>query len=52
MKLDLEEKIMACACGHSEEEHGHDPKYPRSTACTADGCDCIAFEEGDDDEEV
>lgn len=43
---------MACTCGHSEEEHGHDPKFPGSTACHADDCDCIAYEEGDDDENV
>lgn len=37
-----------CVCGHSVEEHGHDPKYPGSTACTE--CDCIAYEaaEGED----
>src|SRR4051794_23428056 len=23
----------ACTCGHSVEEHGHDPQYPGSTAC-------------------
>lgn len=41
---------MACACGHSEEEHGHDPKYPGSTACTE--CkDCVAFESDEEDEE-
>ena len=34
----------ACVCGHSEEEHGHDPKYPGSSACQAEGCDCIAYE--------
>jgi hypothetical protein len=31
-----------CACGHSPEEHGHDPKYPGSTACME--CDCIAYD--------
>lgn len=36
---------MACICGHAEEEHGHDKKYPGSTACTEDGCKCIAYEE-------
>jgi hypothetical protein len=40
----------ACTCGHAPEEHGGDPKYPGSTACQADGCDCIAYEAGDDDE--
>jgi len=40
---------MACTCGHAEEEHGHDLKYPGSTACNE--CDCIAFEEGEDDSE-
>lgn len=32
----------SCICGHAFEEHGHDPKYPGSTACTE--CSCIAFE--------
>ena len=53
---------MPCYCGHTEEEHGHDPKYPGSTACTepslfAEGghgdlrrCTCIAYEEEADDE--
>jgi len=32
-----------CTCGHAPEEHGHDAKYPSSTACTE--CDdCIAYE--------
>jgi hypothetical protein len=32
-----------CLCGCALEEHGHDPKYPGSTACT--GCTtCIAYE--------
>lgn len=35
-----------CTCGHSVEEHGGDPEYPGSTACTM--CDCIAYE-GDGD---
>lgn len=44
------EEIMndtACTCGHAIEEHGHDPKYPGSTACTE--CGCIAFEAAEDD---
>lgn len=39
--------MSACACGHSIEEHGHDPKYPGSTACTEENCDCVAFEEAE-----
>lgn len=31
-----------CVCGHSPEEHGHDPEHPSSTHCTE--CDCIAYE--------
>ena len=31
-----------CTCGHSVEEHGHDPELPGSTACTE--CDCIAYD--------
>lgn len=34
---------MACMCGHSEEEHGHDHDYPGSTACTECG-DCVAYD--------
>ena len=42
---------VACACGHAEEEHGHDPKYPGSSACT-ECVDCIAFEDdGEEDDE-
>ena len=40
----------ACTCGHAPEEHGDDPRYPGSTACQAEGCDCIAYEAGEDDE--
>ncbi len=39
-----------CTCGHSIEEHGHDPQYPGSTACTAERCDCIAYEADLDEE--
>jgi hypothetical protein len=47
--------IMTCVCGHSEEEHGHDPEYPGSTSCSGvvDGgndkdepCGCLVFEIG------
>lgn len=38
---------VACACGHAPEEHGHVPGYPGSTACTVEGCDCIAYERGE-----
>ena len=43
---------MACHCGHAIEEHGHDPRHPGSTACSIEGCDCIAFEEADDEDEL
>jgi hypothetical protein len=33
-----------CACGHSPEEHGHDPEHPSSTSCTDEECDCVAYE--------
>jgi len=45
---------VSCTCGHSEEEHGHDPDYPGSTSChgvvdNGDGkdepCECVAFED-------
>lgn len=41
--------LTACTCGHAIEEHGHDRKYPGSTACTE--CECVAFEAAEDDDE-
>ncbi len=38
-----------CTCGHTEEEHGDDPKHPGSQACTIEGCDCFQFEEDEDE---
>jgi hypothetical protein len=38
-----------CVCGHVRDEHGHDPKYPGSTSCNIDGCDCDAFEQADEE---
>lgn len=38
---------MTCYCGDDEDDeddHGHDPDFPGSTACNVDGCECIAFE--------
>jgi len=40
----MSEALQNCTCGHTGEEHGGDPKYPGSTACSIDDCDCIAFE--------
>lgn len=40
--------MAVCHCGHADDEHGHDPKHPGSTACTL--CDCIAFDEDPDPE--
>lgn len=47
-----------CLCGHSQDEHGLDKKYPGSTMCLwnpehgeYDGrgdCDCIAYESEDE----
>ncbi len=37
-----------CTCGHVEDEHGHDRKYPGSTACNVPECECVAFESSDD----
>ena len=31
-----------CTCGHTTEEHGHDPDFPGSTACAE--CECIAYD--------
>ncbi len=43
--------ISPCTCGHSPEEHGNDPQFPGSTACSVEGCDCIAYEsDGSEDE--
>lgn len=40
---------MACiSCGHAEEEHGGDPKYPGSTGCQVCKCDIYEAEEDDD----
>jgi hypothetical protein len=39
-----------CVCGHTLDEHRHDPKFPGSTSCAEDDCDCIAFEAAEDDE--
>ena len=36
-----------CMCGHSKEEHGHDPRHPASTSCTE--CTCIAYEADEDE---
>lgn len=38
-----------CTCGHAPEEHGRDPKYPGSTACTQ--CDCIAYDEAPEEDD-
>jgi len=37
-----------CLCGHVRDEHGGDAWYPNSTACTVEGCTCVAFERDDD----
>ena len=48
--------MACCTCGHEREIH-FDLKHTGSTACSADGCDCIAYEWdgenefGSDDEE-
>lgn len=34
---------MTCACGHDLDEHD------RGVECTVDDCDCIHFEEFDED---
>jgi hypothetical protein len=39
------ETDVICTCGHTLEEHGGDPKYPRASACRIEDCDCISFEE-------
>jgi len=37
-----------CTCGHVFDEHGGDPEYPGSSACTIDECDCTCFEEDEE----
>ncbi len=42
--------MNTCTCEHVEDEHGGDPEFPGSTACTIDGCECLAYEDdGEDD---
>lgn len=44
MKTDQSENHdLPCVCGHSREEH-KDPRYPGSTECSHEECDCIAYE--------
>lgn len=40
-----------CTCGHVYDEHGGDLKYPGSTKCNVNECDCTAFEAVDDDQD-
>ena len=40
-----------CVCGDAPEAHGRDPKYPGSTSCTVEGCECIAYEADPQDDE-
>jgi len=41
---------MNCTCGHHEEEHGGDPEYPGSSGCSVEGCDCVCFEQDEQDD--
>ena len=54
-------EFRTCTCGHDEEEHGADPKYPGSRRCHGKDvivgavdkivdCDCDCFEEDDEPE--
>jgi hypothetical protein len=38
-----------CTCGHVYDEHGGIPEYPGSTKCSIDDCDCLSFEEDEDE---
>jgi len=56
--------MRVCDCGHVEDDHGHDPKHPGSTACRmgSDGlndadplldgydCDCCCFSWDEEEE--
>jgi hypothetical protein len=35
-------RYWPCTCGHSIQDHGHDPRYPNNTACTV--CGCISYD--------
>lgn len=42
-----------CTCGHALDEHGGDPDFPGSMACTGEmapdePCDCCAYEEDEE----
>lgn len=39
-----------CTCDHVEDEHDGEQDYPGSTSCNL--CDCIAFEESEQDEDT
>ena len=41
-----------CACGDAPEEHGHDAAHHGSTACTIDGCGCVAYEAAPESDEA
>lgn len=43
--------LLPCECGHSPEEHG-DPAYPGSSACAAEGCQCIHYEPEEERENI
>lgn len=47
----IKEMEFACTCGHEYDEHGGDAKYPGSSKCSIEGCDCVCYEsnEGEDD---
>jgi hypothetical protein len=54
----MRDDTETCTCGDVLDEHGGDAKYPGSTKCNVEGCECVAFEaageepdEKDDDEE-
>jgi len=48
---DPEDEMGNCCCGHTEDKHGGDPKYPGSTGCGIDGCDCAFFDANAEEEE-
>lgn len=43
--------MKTCVCGDVEDEHGQDPEFPGSSACSIEGCDCVAWEWNEEDEE-
>ncbi len=40
-----------CVCGHTEDEHGGDGLFSRSTKCAVEDCDCLVFDKDEGEED-